>query len=110
MIDFLGELKRDRPGDFAGLYDLFRRFSKGEVATPTVFIESLGDDIFEFIKGDARVLWFADGMDLIVCSHGLIKKSQKTPKSEIARARTRRAQYFATKLAGKLTIEGTGRQ
>jgi len=43
-----------------------------------------GQQIFEFIKGRLRVLWFyGKGNKLVVCSHGFVKKTQKTPKEEV---------------------------
>ncbi|WP_163023781.1 type II toxin-antitoxin system RelE/ParE family toxin [Pseudomonas viridiflava] len=41
------------------------------------------EKIFEFIKGDLRLLWFyGKGNKLIICSHCFVKKGQKTPKNE----------------------------
>lgn len=64
----------------------------------------LGDtDIWEF-----RTLWMGmayrlfafwdkDGETLVVATHGLVKKTQKTPKSEIKRAQAIRKEYFDNK-------------
>lgn len=38
--------------------------------------------IWQFTKGRLRLLWFYDGVKLIVCVHVFIKKSQETPKKE----------------------------
>lgn len=51
--------------------------------------------IFEFIKGKLRLLWFyGDGEKLIVCSHVLRKKSQKTPRGDVEKALAIREEYF----------------
>ncbi|MBN7822316.1 type II toxin-antitoxin system RelE/ParE family toxin [Bowmanella yangjiangensis] len=43
--------------------------------------------IFEFIKGDLRLLWFyGDGNKIIVCSHAFVKKRQKAPPLEVRKA------------------------
>lgn len=60
------------------------------------------DDIFEF-RTDHNGKFFrlfsfwdsrSDTQTLIVCSHGLIKKTNKTPKSEIAKAEEIKIKYF----------------
>lgn len=49
--------------------------------------------IYEFIKGDLRLLCFeADGA-IVVCSHVFLKKSQKTPAQEAKRAANLKKQY-----------------
>jgi phage-related protein len=43
-------------------------------------------EIWELIYGSLRILFAHEGDQLIVCTSGFIKKSQKTPKKEIKRA------------------------
>jgi len=75
----------------------------GGVKDPELF-KKLGDtEIWEF-----RTLWMGmayrlfafwdkDEETLIVATHGLIKKTQKTPKSEIKKAQAIRKEYFENK-------------
>ena len=66
--------------------------------------------MFEFkTKGGVRVMGFWDEGLLIVCTHGFLKKSQKTPPGEIDRAVVARFEYFAAKEQGLLkeAQEGT---
>jgi phage-related protein len=50
------------------------------------------EKIYEYIKGRLRLFWFEDGDRVVICTHGIIKKTQKTPKREIDRAiRVKRA-------------------
>lgn len=75
----------------------------GGVKDPELF-KKLGDtDIWEF-----RTLWMGmayrlfafwdkDGETLVVATPGLVKKTQKTPKSEIKRAQAIRKEYFDNK-------------
>jgi phage-related protein len=63
------------------------------------------NDIFEFRIDEAgkfyRVFAFWDSEDdyetLIVCTHGLIKKTNKTPKAEIRKAEMIKRIYFEEK-------------
>lgn len=41
--------------------------------------------------------WDKDGETLVVATHGLVKKTQKTPKSEIKRAQAIRKEYLESK-------------
>jgi phage-related protein len=44
-----------------------------------------------------RILGFFDGRDLVVLNHAFTKKSQKTPKKEIALAEKRKLDYLSRK-------------
>lgn len=46
----------------------------------------LRGDIYEFIKGRIRVLYFCERGRVIVCTHALIKKKQEIGNAEINRA------------------------
>lgn len=51
------------------------------------------DGLFEFKRGKVRVFWFYDRGQVVVCSHGLVKKTQKAPKRDLERARATIARY-----------------
>ena len=66
--------------------------------------KKLGDtDIWEFRtlwQGMAYRLfafWDKDNETLVIATHGLVKKTQKTPKSEIQKAQKIRNEYFENK-------------
>lgn len=44
--------------------------------------------IFEFVAGRLRLLWFYSPTErkIIICSHAFLKKTNKTPKSDIRKA------------------------
>ena len=50
--------------------------------------------IFQFRKGDFRLLGFNDSGRIIVCVHGILKKSMKTPKKDIKTAIRRKKSYL----------------
>lgn len=68
---------------------------------PRHFIKYLDDGIWELRvtlpNKEARLFCFHDGGNLVVLMNFLIKKTRKTPKSEIAKAKTLKAQYYAEK-------------
>ncbi len=75
----------------------------GGVKDPDLF-KKLGDtDIWEFrtlwqgIAYRLFAFWDNDGETLVVATHGLVKKTQKTPKSEIKKAQAIMKEYFANK-------------
>ena len=65
-----------------------------------IFKKLEGSNIWEFRtlhNGNCyRLLSFWDTRDetLIVATHGIVKKTQKTPKKEITKAETLRKEYF----------------
>ena len=73
------------------------------VLDPDLF-KKLGDtDIWEFrtryLNMSYRLLafWDTSSNSIVIATHGFIKKTQKTPKREIARAEKIRKEYFDTK-------------
>lgn len=70
---------------------------------PELF-NKLGDsDIWEFrtiynnVKYRLFAFWDKEEETLVVATHGLIKKTQKTPPSDIKRAQAIRKEYFENK-------------
>ena len=62
----------------------------------------LDDDIWELRPGNNRVLYFYFKNDAFVLLHQFRKKTKKTPKREIERAKTERDDYLARKEAERL--------
>ncbi|MCL6619949.1 MAG: type II toxin-antitoxin system RelE/ParE family toxin [Thermomonas hydrothermalis] len=72
-----------------GLYALWERigpFGPKSLGTALYHCVDGKHGIYEFIKGDFRVLCFEEQGALVVCSHIFRKASQKTPKREVMRA------------------------
>jgi phage-related protein len=65
----------------------------------------IAGEIWELIAGRLRVLWFYDQGRIVVCSHGFVKRTRKTPPGEIARAQAAFEAYQAARKAGKLKVE-----
>lgn len=63
--------------------------------------KELEDGIFELrveFAGDiVRILYFFDKGKLVILTNGFVKKSQKTPKAEIKRAKQYREDYLSRK-------------
>ena len=69
---------------------------------PHNFFDTIGDGIFEirveFQSNIFRIFCFFDERNLVVLMNGYQKKSQKTPKNEIEKAKAIMAEYFVEKL------------
>lgn len=60
------------------------------------------EKLFEFIKGDLRLIWFyGDGNKIVICSHCFVKKGRKTPPAEKTIAANLKNEYFALVDKGK---------
>lgn len=83
------------------LYNMWR--VAGGEKNSELFKKLENSDIWEFrtlYNGIAYRLfafWDTDQKTLVVATHGIIKKTQKTPKKEIAKAETIKKQYFEIK-------------
>lgn len=62
------------------------------------------DQIYEYIKGKLRVFWFEDEGRVIVCTHGILKKSQKTPKADIEKAKRIKGLYLKAKQDSRIEL------
>jgi phage-related protein len=78
---------------------------KSRDVNDTELFKKLDGNIWEFrtkfLTNQIRLLAFWDKTDkeetLVIATHGFIKKTQKTPKSEIEKAEKIRKQYFKGK-------------
>ena len=69
------------------------------------------DGLIEFKTGDGvRIVWFWDKNHMMICSHGFIKKQQKTPKREISIAKKNKAEYEIAKKSGALVKIAVGKR
>ena len=94
----------DKLDEKSRLKVLFNIWKSREVNDPELF-KKVNDEIWEFrtkyLTKQIRILAFWDKSDkvdtLVIASNGFIKKTQKTPKSEIDKAEQLRKQYFETR-------------
>jgi phage-related protein len=106
LLEFLAGLEGGLVQDGRRMLKLLDRVSEHGPPRNTEIAHQLGPAIWEFIQGRLRVLWFYDEGNLILCSHGFVKKRQKTPAGEIERAQLCRRQYRAAKRRAHLKVEG----
>lgn len=105
-VDFLGEAI-----DFMESLEeksrekIYYNARKAQIVNDPELLKKLNEFIWEFRtkynKHDFRLLAFRDKTDiedtLVVATHGFIKKTQKTPKSEIKKSEEIRKDYFEQK-------------
>ncbi len=88
-----------------GLGIIFDRVSKEGFEAVTAAMSHLIDErhhVYEFIKGDIRILYFKDGGTVVICAEALIKKTQKVDKNAKKRAIQFQKDYMEAKKAGQL--------
>ena len=66
--------------------ELFKKLENSEIWEFRTLYNGIAYRLFAF--------WDTDTQTLVVATHGIIKKTQKTPKKEIARAEAIMKQYF----------------
>ena len=66
--------------------ELFKKLENSEIWEFRTLYNGTAYRLFAF--------WDTDAQALVVATHGIIKKTQKTPKKEIARAEAIMKQYF----------------
>lgn len=70
---------------------------------PAHFIKYIEDDIFEFRvnfgSNEFRIFFIYDGITLVILFNAFRKKSQKTPRNEILKAKRLKQEYYEDKNA-----------
>ena len=80
---------------------------KGGIKDPELFKKLENSDIWEFrtlymgITYRLFAFWDTEAQTLVVATHGIVKKTQKTPFKEINKAITIRTKYFDDKHSNK---------
>ena len=105
---FLMHAAPDMQVNAKGMFALFKRYAMdGRNRFPSGnFHEANKEErIWEFIKGRLRVYCFVDSSGgLVVLSHGIVKKTQKADKQEVARALRLKCKYLEAKAAGQIVL------
>lgn len=69
--------------------ELFKKLENSEIWEFRTLYNGIAYRLFAF--------WDTEAATLVVATHGIIKKTQKTPKKEIAKAEAKMRQYFELK-------------
>nr|WP_256736599.1 type II toxin-antitoxin system RelE/ParE family toxin [Pseudomonas gingeri] len=102
---FMEEVGSGFESNLNGLLIMMERHSKqGPETFNTAQCHYVDQDekIYEYIKGRLRLFWFEDDDKIVVCTHGIVKKSQKTPRREIQRAIRVKRTYSESKSLNSL--------
>lgn len=101
LEDFFKELNENGHSD---LYQMLRLIKRSAELGPPRNIEMShalegrnAEGLWEFKAGAIRVIWFYERNKIIICTHSFLKKSRKTPVSEIETAQKTRRKYYAEK-------------
>ena len=90
---FLADLGANKQREATRMTALLDRVAVHGPRQGTAKCHQIQGEIWEFIHGSLRVLFAHDGNQLILCTSGFVKKSQKTPKREIQRAERTLAEF-----------------
>lgn len=105
LLDFLAGLEARLAADARAMLRLLAFVAEQGPPRNVQMSHKIAGEVWEFIAGRLRVLWFYDEGRLVVCTHGFVKSTRKTPAAEIERARASCAAYRAAKQDTKLTVE-----
>jgi phage-related protein len=94
FLDSLDEKPREK---------IFYNIWKSKISKDEDLLKKLDDEIWEFrtlynkIAYRLFAFWDENENSLIIATHGIIKKTDKTPKKEINKAKQLRAEYLKIK-------------
>lgn len=84
---------------------LLSQVAEGGPPRNTERSHTVAEEIWEFIQGDLRVLWFYGKGQVVVLAVGFVKKSRKTPRAEIGAAERTLARFREASRLEALEIE-----
>lgn len=95
LVDFLGVLEQERSSEWLKILALLNRTADhGPPRNQEQCRYFKKERVFEFkTGGGVRIMAFWGANRFILCSHGFMKKRQKTPKGQLARAADARDAY-----------------
>jgi phage-related protein len=100
MIDFLESLSVKERAKIVASIDKLIELKNHGLQPKTALSKHLEDGIFElrvsFTNRISRSLYFYESDQQLIFTHGFIKKSQKTPRNEIEKARSIRRAWRDT--------------
>lgn len=105
LLDFLAGLEGQLATDGRAMLRLLAFTAQQGPPRNVEISHKISGEIWEFIAGRLRVLWFYDAGKVIVCSHGFVKDTRKTPVGEIDRALNAQTAHRIAKKAGRLKVE-----
>ena len=109
LLDFLADLEAGLAKDGRAMLRLLAFVAEQGPPRNVETSHKIAGEIWELIAGRLRVLWFYDEGRLVVCSHGFVKRTRKTPAGEIERAQASCAAYRAAKQNASLKVEDSTR-
>ena len=96
--DFLSDIDAAYEASSLGLFSLLDRVSQDgldNISSALCHEVDKNEKIYEFIKGKLRLFFFkGEGDLLVICTTGLIKKTQKVDKQAVAKAIVCKNQYL----------------
>ena len=102
LRSFFSGLESNLKKDGRRMLGLLKRVAqRGPDLNPDI-CHQVEEKIFQFSQGRIRVLWFYDQNKIILCTHGFVKKTQKTPQSEKDHAKSMMSRYFEEKRSAAL--------
>ncbi len=105
LLDFLTSLEAQLEPDGRSMLRLLSSVAEQGPPHNVEISHKIAGDIWELIARRLRVLWFYDQGRLVVCSHGFVKRTRKTPVKEIDKAQAMFDAYRNAKRSGSLKVE-----
>jgi len=104
LRSFFSGLESNLEKDGRRMLGLLKRVAQRGVDLNTDICHQIEGKIFQFRQGRIRVLWFYDQNRIILCTHGFVKATGKTPRGEKEHAKLFMNKYFEKKQSGPLKI------
>jgi phage-related protein len=104
LLRFIEELEGPAGKDSVRMLAMLRRISLVGLPARHEVNHRVAEGIGQLRQGRIRVLHFTERDRVVICSHGFVKRAQKTPAGEVARAVEARARYRAGVASGAVEI------
>lgn len=104
-IDFLNNVEANQKGNAQMLMRLIQRFSDGNPKCTSEQFHEAGDGVYRFASGRLRLYCFFDGNQMLLLTHGSLKKTQKTSNKDLSTALSMKNAYLLAQQNNQLIDE-----
>lgn len=111
LLQSFTKLQENNKGAMANLAASLKRVAESRYGPSVLSVErshyvDKKNKIYEFVAGNMRLLWFQSPAEqrIIICSHLFMKKTQKAPSGEVAKALKLKEDYLTAFQKGQLEV------
>lgn len=104
FVDSLGANLQKKVGGLLAMMEQHSQHGSASFNVAQCHYVDQREQIYQYSKGRLRLFWFEDAGRVVICTHGIVKSDQRTPKREIERAIDIKRRYMTAKAEARISF------